>query len=363
MAESVSSPDPEVILQGNSRDAELGAGDQAYEGDTDEYEPANDNQDQINDKDELAPGHVEIGDVSRNRVRRGILHAPHFSNERRRHNRDENTYDSDSEYDRYPTPVPLQNYQVPVKPESFHGKDDWEEYISHFENCAELGRWSHRTKLLYLSASLRGPARTYYMSLPPSEKETYKALVSSLSQRFGSTKHQNRWLSRLEMRKRLPGESIATVGDDIRQMAQKAYRNLDIKAQEALALNQLYKIVSIEMKCRCIDKNCKTVAEAVEVIERYESIVGETNDKKKGAVRALETRSGNQGNQNSGKEGLQSETSLIQELMTRIEKLEKTNTQGQDYRDTDWRSETNRRLAMEMEMLFCTSILFLNTLR
>ena len=84
----------------------------------------------------------------------------------------------------------------------------------------------------------------------------------------------NRWLSKFEARRRQTDESIAVLADDLRQMSQKAYSNLDPRAQEALALNQLYKSISLEMKCRCIDKNCKTVADAVEVIERYEAILG-----------------------------------------------------------------------------------------
>lgn len=35
--------------------------------------------------------------------------------------------------------------------------------------------------------------------------------------------------------------------------------------------NHFYKVISLEMKCRCID----TTAEAVGVIERYESIIGD----------------------------------------------------------------------------------------
>lgn len=69
------------------------------------------------------------------------------------------------------------------------------------------------------------------------------------------------------MRKRLPGESNAVLSDDIRQMAQRAYHNLDAPAKEALALNQLYKIIPLEMKCRCMDKDCQTVSEAVDFIE------------------------------------------------------------------------------------------------
>ena len=42
-------------------------------------------------------------------------------------------------------------------------------------------------------------------------------------------------------------------------MAQKAYRKLDTLAQEALALNQRYKSIPLEMKSKCIDKECEAL--------------------------------------------------------------------------------------------------------
>lgn len=75
------------------------------------------------------------------------------------------------------------------------------------------------------------------------------------------------------------------LGDELRQLSQKAYTNLDARAQEALALNQLYKYISLEMKCRCIDKEYETVSDAIQVIERYVAILGDSLDKKKTAVR------------------------------------------------------------------------------
>ena len=105
--------------------------------------------------------------------------------------------------------------------------------------------------------------------------------------RFGSVRQQNRWLSRLEMRQRHPDESVAVLGDDLRRMAQRAYCDLDTIAQEVLALNQLYKIISPEMKCRCIDRDCRTVADAVDVIERYESIMGEPKGRITSSVRRV----------------------------------------------------------------------------
>jgi hypothetical protein len=84
-------------------------------------------------------------------------------------------------------------------------------------------------------------------------------------------------------------ESIAALGGDLRQMAQKAYRKLDTLAQEALALNQLYKSISLEMKSKCIDKECETVATAVDIIEKHKSIF-ELNDKKKPLLELLSKR-------------------------------------------------------------------------
>jgi hypothetical protein len=68
-------------------------------------------------------------------------------------------------------------------------------------DCAELRQWDNRTKLLFLAASLRGQARTFYMSLSPVDRRTYQSLTHKLDQRFGSSKHKNRWLLKLEMRK------------------------------------------------------------------------------------------------------------------------------------------------------------------
>ena len=72
-------------------------------------------------------------------------------------------------------------------------------------------------------------------------------------------------------------------------VGQKAYCNLDDTAQELLALNHLYKVVSVEMKCRCIEKHCQTVFDAADVIDRYEAILGENTDWKKQHVRAAKS--------------------------------------------------------------------------
>jgi hypothetical protein len=54
---------------------------------------------------------------------------------------------------------------------------DWEEYFSHFINCAQLGGWTNQDKMLGLSANLRGPARIFYLSISQDERADYYSLL------------------------------------------------------------------------------------------------------------------------------------------------------------------------------------------
>ena len=209
------------------------------------------------------------------------------------------------------------NAGLPMKPEPYNGTEDWEEYISHFQLCSELGRWNEDEKMFALAASLKGPARTFYISLFEEEKGSYRNLVRQLSQRFGSTRQQSRWLSRLEDRLRKPDETIAALADDLRQMSQRAYPNLDGQAQEVLALNQLYKSITLEMKCRCIDRNCTTIAQAVDVIERYEAILGDSHEKKK-AVRAV-----TEGAKKSGDHAEKEVVNTLRDVVSSLERIQR----------------------------------------
>ena len=74
------------------------------------------------------------------------------------------------------------------------------------------------------------------------------------------------------------------------------------------------------MKCRCIDKECHSVTEAVDLIERYEALLEESSDRKRGNVRqVMETNNpllAENNNDNSAN------GALIRQLFDRIEKLE-----------------------------------------
>ncbi|MCG8113571.1 MAG: hypothetical protein N0E59_22705 [Candidatus Thiodiazotropha taylori] len=172
-------------------------------------------------------------------------------------------------------------HSPPMKPKTYDGDEDWESYLSHFEICAKLGRWSYQDKALYLAACLRGNAQVYYMTLKLAERTSYGLLTTKLGQRFGNNRQQPMWISKLEARMRKPNESIAQLGDDLRRLAQRAYSNMNHEAREMLALNQLYKSVTPELKYKCISDNCASVTKAVSIIETFEGILGAENEKKK----------------------------------------------------------------------------------
>ena len=91
-----------------------------------------------------------------------------------------NPYENPSEYEQCRPRMEFENEHIHyppsyqseprIKPGPYTDNEDWEEYQSYFEDGAELSRWDPRSKLLILAASLKGQARTYYMSLDTCDK-------------------------------------------------------------------------------------------------------------------------------------------------------------------------------------------------
>ena len=177
-----------------------------------------------------------------------------------------------------------------IRPESYEGKGDWDEYLSHFTDCARLGNWEDSTKCLVLAASLRGAARKYYTGLRPDEKESYISLTAALKRRFGGEHRQDSWLSKLEMRKRKSGESVSELGDDIWQMTQRAYFDFDYRSQEQLALKHFYRVIDADMKVKCIENKCSNILDAVNIVERYDALYEDKRESRRTTVRAVESK-------------------------------------------------------------------------
>ena len=157
------------------------------------------------------------------------------------------------------------------------------------------------------------------------------------SERSGSVRQQSRYLTKFETRKRNPGETIASLGDDLRLLAQRSYSEIGSDAQESLALHQFYKAIILEMKCRCIDRDCCTVESPAQIVERYEAILGEGTDKKSN-VRAVNSipdlgpsntefyqYRNNKSKPNDKPQAPDTTEGMLKQVLDRLEKLEVTN--------------------------------------
>ena len=192
-----------------------------------------------------------------------------------------------------PMSVPFTSPKMVLKPEKFEGKNDLGEYLSHFQDCAELGGWDDRSKCLLLAANLRGAARKYYDGLRHEEKKDYESLLSALRQRFGDGHLQDSWMTKLETRRRKQGESVSDFGDDLWRMTQRAYHDFDLRSQEQLALKHFYRVVDAEMKIKCIENKCGNIYDAVAVVERYEALYEDRRDGRRQHMRAVDSNPSN----------------------------------------------------------------------
>ncbi|KAL5480079.1 hypothetical protein EMCRGX_G023701 [Ephydatia muelleri] len=103
-------------------------------------------------------------------------------------------------------------------PETFSGESGtkWDEWINHFESCADVNNWTKdEDRLKWVRVRLVGKAQTAFRRLGEDERTDY---------------------TQKEIKEK--GEDWASFGDALRLLADSAYPELEEKARECLALNQ-----------------------------------------------------------------------------------------------------------------------------
>lgn len=96
-----------------------------------------------------------------------------------------------------------------------------ETFLSKFENCSQYCEWTERDRLYHLKASLDGNAAQVLWQL--SDQSTEKEIITLLRNRFGNIDQHERFRAELRARRRLPGESVQSVYQDIRRLLALGY--------------------------------------------------------------------------------------------------------------------------------------------
>ena len=71
-----------------------------------------------------------------------------------------------------------------VMTDTFDGKGDWMEYLTHFNAVAKLNGWDMEDKKQYLAVCLRGQACNILLSIPTEYKRNYHCFVDALTKLF-----------------------------------------------------------------------------------------------------------------------------------------------------------------------------------
>lgn len=66
---------------------------------------------------------------------------------------------------------------IQIKPPTYDGSDDFEEYLSQFETIAQINNYDYSAKTFYLPSSVKGSARAILSELNTTQKHEFDTLV------------------------------------------------------------------------------------------------------------------------------------------------------------------------------------------
>ena len=121
------------------------------------------------------------------------------------------------------------------RPPKYDGKSIWESFRAQLEIVAELNAWTSAEMAAFLATSLEGSAANVIASMETSKRRDYAALVDALETRLGTAVQKE--LNRVKLRsiRRLKGESLSDVADEVERQAHLAYNDAPATTQDTHA--------------------------------------------------------------------------------------------------------------------------------
>lgn len=164
---------------------------------------------------------------------------------------------------------------VTVKTPKFSGKADWEAFHAQFELLARAGGWSEDRKALELAMCLTDDALSCLLLLSPEHRHDYNALVGALKRRFGQFEQSGLLRSELNNRRRLPGEQLRVLANDIENLTRRAYAHMPPSVQGELARDQFVQALApVELRRQTQLAHPHTLQDALEMALEREIVCG-----------------------------------------------------------------------------------------
>jgi len=131
-----------------------------------------------------------------------------------------------------------------VMPRSFDGSSDWVEYVEHFEQCSAINGWADVHKVKFLPICLKGAAQSFYACVAHSRKVVWHEVCEDFSRRFNPAMCVRQYKAQFKSRRRLAGEDLAQLADELRCLASRAYPLMPDTIREELVRDQLVECIS-----------------------------------------------------------------------------------------------------------------------
>ena len=170
------------------------------------------------------------------------------------------------------TVVRRERYVMQQRPPKYDGKSIWETFRAQFEIVAELNEWTSTEMAAFLATSLEGSAANVIASMESSKRRDYAALVDALETRFGTAVQKE--LNRVKLRsiRRLKGESLAAVADEVERLARLAYNDAPATTQDNHAKEQFVDaITDDDLRVRVLQTRPGTLQDALRSALELES--------------------------------------------------------------------------------------------
>ena len=182
-----------------------------------------------------------------------------------------------------------------VMPESFAALDseEWDSWISHFEDCTVINGWSDERKAQFLAVRMHGAALLQMQSLATGVRENYATLKTALREKFVPKERVKLHKAEFRARHRERDKKFPDLASTLRRLVSQAYPEAVPDLQDSLAKDQFIDALEdreIRMKLR--ESGPKTLDEAVSRTLQIEAMYEAESRRGKGwSVRVVQESS------------------------------------------------------------------------
>lgn len=156
-----------------------------------------------------------------------------------------------------------------LKPQTYDGSDELDEYLAQFNIISELNRWDYHTKSLFLASSIVGPARSLLCELDSEKRRDFDSIVSALQNRYVSVHKAEIFRSRLQSRVLGRNETITELAQSVKKLTRKAYPSASWEVVDLLALDYFVDALpDTDIRLRLREVGPKTISEAERIAVR-----------------------------------------------------------------------------------------------